>query len=100
MLVGTDYAAMFPMLLRGEAVLTNDTYFIQRYMARPALAAKPTSQDRWALFKTFFRYFCDQVEQSDLRPATKAIMKTVALMYTHKKIQGLTKIARNRLIGR
>jgi hypothetical protein len=39
------------------------------------------------------------VEQSDLDPVAKAVMRLAVVAYTDRKVQSLVKIARRKLIG-
>ena len=94
-----DHATLFPILIRAEAVATNETYFIQRYMLRPQPAVKMHSSERWRIYKTFYRYFQNQVDRSDLDPVAKAILKLAVVAYTDRQVQSLVKIARRKLMG-
>lgn len=94
-----DHATLFPMLVRAEAVATNETCFIQRYMLRPQPKVKMHSSERWRIYKTFHRFFQDQVDQAGLDPVARAIMKLAVVAYTDRQVQSLAKIARRKLYG-
>jgi len=95
----TDHATLFPILMSAEAVATNETHFIQRYMLRPQPAVKMHSSERWRLYRTFHRFFRNQVDRSDLDPFAKAVLKLAVPLYTDRKVQSLSKIARRKLLG-
>ena len=96
-----DHATLFPMLVSGQAVVTNDTYFIQRMGGDPGkskMAALPSAQ-QWAIFQAFRLYCAARVDETDFDAVSKAVLKASLWRYASKRTFRLGRMLGSRLRG-
>lgn len=96
-----DHATLFPMLVNGQAMVTNDTYFIQRMGGDPGkakMAALPSAR-QWAIFQAFRRYCAERVDETDFDAVSKAVLKASLWRYASKRTFRLGRMLGARVRG-
>jgi Glycosyl transferase family 2 len=97
-----DHATLFPMLVRDQCVTTNETYFVQNIGVDAAKKpmAKMSTDQQWAIFKAFYDYCLERLEETDRSASEKAMLKPAVLFYASKRTFRITRMARAKLLGR
>jgi Glycosyl transferase family 2 len=98
----TDHLTLFPYLLDGSIVISNQTYFVQRIIKQAGNTdwSLPTVKAQWDVRRRFHGYCAERLAETDISAMSQLAIRAALPRYTSARTFRVSKMLGKALSGR